>query len=142
MDKDFHRTFTKCPVCKLREELAEILGKPELKLGSGEDRFLEQLGDELKERGLARAEWHFHLDVKQGVVLDQQKAATIPIGSEVPGYGLMTDICMDCGCIYAVDLTRNDAKASIAPVPPMPNRAQRRRDAREGTGLFNPFSKS
>ena len=143
MDKDFHRTFTKCPVCTLREELAKILGKPELKLGGSEDRFLEQLGNTLKDRGLAREEWNFHLDVKQGVVTDRVKEASIPTGSEVPGYGLITDICMDCGCVYAVDLTRNDAKASIAPVPPLsPNRAQRRRDSRQGEGLINPFGSS
>lgn len=124
MDKDFHRTFTKCPCC------------------GSEDRFLEQLGKELRERGLAREEWNFHLEVKEGVVLDKTKEAAIPIGSEVPGYGLMTDICMDCGCIYAVDLTRNDVKKAIAPVPPMPDRAQRRRDAREQGKLFNPFSQS
>jgi len=120
MEKDFHRTFTKCPCC------------------GSEDRFLEQLGNELKDRGLAREEWSFHLDVKQGVVLDQTKVAAIPIGSEVPGYGLITDICMNCGCVYAIDLTRDDAESSIAPVPPMPNRAQRRRDAKDGR-LINPF---
>jgi len=120
MDKDFHRKFTKCPCC------------------GSEDRFLEQLGNELKERGLAREEWHFHLDVKQGVVLDQTKEAAIPIGSEVPGYGLITDICMNCGCIYAIDLTRKDVKKTIAPAPPMPNRAQRRRDTKDGK-LYNPY---
>jgi len=131
VNKDFHREFTKCPVCRLREELAEILGKPELATGSGEDRFLEQLGNEMKERGLAREEWNFHLDVKQGVVLDQTKAAAIPIGSEVPGYGFMTDICMDCGCVYSVDITRTEIKK---PPPPLaqPNRAQRRRMERDG----------
>jgi len=123
MDKNFHRTFTKCPCC------------------GSEDRFLEQLGNELKDRGLARPEWQFHLDVRQGVAIDQQKAAAIPIGSELPGYGIMTDICMDCGCIYAIDITRIDMKKSIAPAPPMPpNRAQRRRDARDG--LIGPFSSS
>lgn len=122
MDKDFHRTFTKCPCC------------------GSENRFFEQLGQELKDRGLGREEWNFHLDVKQGIVVDQQKAATIPIGSEIPGYGIMTDVCMDCGCVYAVDLTRADAKKSIAPAPPLVlNRAERRRDSREG-GL--PFSTS
>lgn len=138
MNKNFHKQFDKCPVCLLREELAKILGKPELILGTGSDRFLEQLGNELKARGLAREEWSFHLDVKQGVVVDQTKEAAIPIGSEVPGYGYMTDICMDCGCIYAIDLTRNDVKKSIAPQPPMqPNRAQRRRDARGGELPFS-----
>ena len=126
MDKDFHRTFTKCPCC------------------GSEDRFLEQLGNELKARGLAREEWNFHLDIRQGVVLDQVKEAAIPIGSEVPGYGIATDICMDCGCIYAIDLTRNDVKKTIAPLPPIiPNRAMRRRMGREGgPPLINPFSKS
>ena len=114
MDKNFHRTFTKCPCC------------------GSEDRFLEQLGNELKDRGLARDEWNFHLDIRQGVVVDQTKEAAIPIGSEVPGFGLMTDICMDCGCIYAIDLTRNDVKKSIAPAQMIPpNRAMRRRDARK-----------
>ena len=113
MDKDFHRTFTKCPCC------------------GSEDRFLEQLGIELKDRGLARDEWNFHMDIRQGVVVDPTKEAAIPIGSEVPGYGFMTDICMDCGCLYAIDITRSDVKKSIAPTQMIsPNRAQRRRDSR------------
>ena len=124
MDKDFKRQFTKCPCC------------------GGEDRFLEQLGNELKARGLAREDWNFHLDVKQGVVVDPTKAEAIPIGSEVPSYGYMTDICMDCGCVYAVDLTRNDVKKTIAPTQMIPpNRAQRRRMGREGSGQ-PPFSLS
>lgn len=133
MDKDFHRTFTKCPVCKLREELAAILGKPELTLGAGEERFLEELGKELKDRGLARAEWNFHMDAKEGVVVDQAIADKIPVGTEVPVFAFMTDICMDCGCVYAIDITRKDVKKP--PPPPtlvVPNRAQRRRDNREG----------
>lgn len=125
MEKDFHREFGKCPCC------------------GSEDRFLEQLGEELKERGLAKDDWHFHMDVRQGVVTEPSKAAAIPIGSEVPAYGFMTDICMGCGCIYAIDITRTDVKKSIAPAPPMqPNRAQRRRDGREGPPLYNPFSPS
>ncbi len=125
MDKDFHRTFTKCPCC------------------GSEDRFFEQLGNTLKERGLAREDWNFHLDVKQGAVVDPTKEAAIPIGSEVPGYGIITDVCMACGCIYAIDLTRNDVKKSVAPAQQIPpNRADRRRMGREGPEPINPFSKS
>lgn len=125
MDKDFHKTFTKCPCC------------------GSEDRFLEQLGNELKARGLAREEWNLHLDVRQGVAVDPTKEATIPIGSEVPGYGIITDACMNCGCVYAVDLTRADVKKTITPAQVMPpNRATRRRDARGGGQIINPFSKS
>lgn len=124
MDKDFHRNFNKCPCC------------------GSEDRFFEQLGNTLKERGLAREDWNFHLDVKQGVVLDPTKQEAIPIGSELPGYGIITDVCMDCGCVYAIDLTRNDVKKSIAPAQQIPpNRATRRMDAR-GQPIINPFSKS
>lgn len=101
MEKNFHKTFIICPVC----------GSP--------DRFLEQLGDELKERGLARPEWIFHLDVRQGPVIDPAKQQAIPIGSEVPAYGLMTDICMNCGVVYAVDVTRMDAKQELGPMPPV-----------------------
>ena len=120
MDKDFNRQFGKCPCC------------------GSEDRFLEQLGNELKERGLARKEWAMHLDVRQGVVVDETKEAAIPIGSEIPAFGLITDICMECGCIYAIDITRTNVKKSIAPAPLMPpNRAQRRRDERDsGPTLF------
>ena len=125
MEKNFHRTFTKCPCC------------------GSEDRFFEQLGNELKARGLAREEWNFRLDVKQGVVVDQIRESTIPIGSEVPGYGIMTDTCMNCGCVYAVDLTRSDVKKSLAPTTQMPpNRAQRRRvdrGGREGGAASGPF---
>jgi len=106
MDKDFHREFKKCPCC------------------GSEDRFLEQLADEVKERGLAREEWQFHFQIVEGVVVDQTKEVTIPIGSEMPGYGIMTDICMECGCIYAIDITRRDKKKSLPPVSPIPLRRE------------------
>ena len=120
MDKDFHRTFTKCPCC------------------GSEDRFLEALANELKERGLAREDWNFHYDVRQGIVVDKAKAEAIPVGSEIPGYGVATDICMNCGCLYAVDITRIGGKKSILPVQQMPpNRAERRRDAGSGGSPFS-----
>ena len=125
MEKDFSKQFTKCPSC------------------GSEDRFFELLGQTLKDRKLARDEWNFHYEVKQGFAVDQQKAAAIPIGSEVPGYGIVTDVCMNCGNIYAVDLSRLDVKKSIAAAPPLnPNRAQRRRDGREGPPMINPISLS
>ena len=123
MEKDFHREFTKCPQC------------------GSEDRFLEELGKELKERGVAREEWNMHLDVKEGHVVDEAKEAAIPIGSDVPAFGIITDICMNCGCIYASVLQRRDAKKGLPPAQPIPsNRAQRRRMGKEP--LINPFSPS
>ena len=138
MDKVFHREFNKCPICVIREELAEILGKPELKLGNGEDRFLEQLANEAKKKGLAREDWRFHFQIVEGVVVDPTKAKSALIGSEAPGFGIMTDICMDCGCIYAADLTRIDQKKSLPPAQVIPpNRAERRRVDREQSPPFS-----
>lgn len=102
MEKDFHREFTKCPQC------------------GSEDRFFEQLGDELRERGLAREDWEFHLQTESGVVVDKSREAAIPIGSELPGFGFRTDICMDCGSMYAIDLTRMDVKKSLPSVQSVP----------------------
>ncbi len=119
MEKDFHREFTKCPQC------------------GSERKFLEELGKELKERGLAREEWNMHLDVKEGHVVDQLKEAAIPIGSEVPGFGIITDICMDCGCIYAGVLERRDAKKGLPPARNIPPGK-----SQKGRPIINPFSNS
>lgn len=107
MEKDFSRQFTKCPAC------------------GSEERFLEELGKELIERGIARKGWAQHMDVKHGVVVDTQTEANIPIGSVLPTFNFMTDICMDCGCVYAVNITRGEVTKSV--MPQQPNRADRRR---------------
>jgi len=120
MDKNFSKQFTKCPCC------------------GSESRFLEEMAKELKERGLAREEWSFHYDIRQGAVVDRAKEASMPIGSEVPGFGITTEICVNCGCVYAIDITRIDKKKTVVPSPQMPpNRAARRRLEKEGGGFFN-----
>ena len=102
MDKDFHKTFDRCPVC------GSYL------------RFCEELGKELKERGLARPEWNMRYDSRQGVVADQNKAIIIPIGAHLPGYAIATDICMDCGTMYAVELRRLEGETRAVPRQRMP----------------------
>jgi len=120
MEKNFRETFTSCPCC------------------GSEERFFEQLANELKERGIARPDWSFHLDLKRGVVLDPAKEASIPIGSELPGFEFATDICIKCGCIYATELLRVDAKITLAQAPRLPlNRADRRRLGRDGELPFH-----
>ena len=125
MDKEFKATFTRCPNC------------------GSTDRFFEQMAQELKDRGLARPEWNFHYDVRNGVVADQQKMQLnqVPIGSELPGYVIQTDVCMQCGTVYAVELLRLQAKVSLPPTAPMPpmNRAMRRRIEKEGGNLSGPI---
>mgnify|MGYP001580241639 CR=1 FL=1 len=122
MDSNFHKEFIKCPAC------------------GSEDRFMEQLGREIKDRGLARPEWNMSWDFRQGVVVDQAKAKSIPIGSELPGYVITTDICMNCGCVYATNLTRVSGKIGIAPPQPiLPNRADRRRLEKLGGNFSSPL---
>ncbi len=72
MEKDFSKQFTKCPSC------------------GSEDRFFELLGQEMKDRKLTGDEWSFHYEVREGIVVDKQKAAAIPIGSEIPAYRIVT----------------------------------------------------
>ncbi len=143
MAGEYETKFDKCPVCKLREELAEILGKPELNIGSGESRFLESIGNIMKELGFARPDWNFHMSAHEGVAIDPQNKKVIPVDSSIPGYKFTTDICADCGCIYAKVVKLHDVKVVPPPpnivVPGQENRAQRRRDAREPR---NPFSSS
>ena len=99
MDKNFRRTFSICPVC------------------GGTHRFCEELGQELKDRGLARPEWNMRFDSRQGMVIDPSKAILMPVGISLPGFSIVTDICMDCGAIYAVELSRLEGKTSAMRPP-------------------------
>lgn len=109
MEKDFSKQFDSCPVC------------------GGTNRFCEQLGKESKENNRARKEWNFAYDARQGVAVDPVKAAGIPIGMELPGFYIQTDVCMDCGCVYATVLKRLSARQEVKEMPQQMNREQRRR---------------
>ena len=67
-------------------------------------QFMAALTKELKELGYARKEWNFYFDSRVGPVVDKAMEGKIPLGSMVPSYLVYTDICMDCGTIYAVKL--------------------------------------
>jgi len=82
-------------------------------------------------------DWKFHLQMESGVVVDKSREAGIPIGSELPWFGFRSDVCMDCGCIYAIDLTRMDAKKSLPPIQSVPPGT-----SQKGKPLINPFSTS
>ena len=92
MDKDFNKTFTQCPNC----------GSP--------DRFMESLGQELKDRKIANDKLQTFFSQVQGTLLDQRMTDRIPIGSSLPGFIVATDICTECGTIYAVKLIRTEGK--------------------------------
>jgi len=102
MDTKFHKDFKSCPAC------------------GSTNRFFESMANELKDRGVVRKEWAFYLDIKQGVVMDKVKEQRLIIGSQVPAYTYATDICMDCGCVYAMFIERSNATKSIEPATNMP----------------------
>ena len=91
----FSKEYDQCPAC------------------GSKDRFFEGLAKELKDRGLARENWTFGLDSKQGIVVDEAMGARVPIGSLVPGYEFITDICKDCGCVYARYVKERKARISL-----------------------------
>lgn len=95
--ENINQQFNQCPNC------------------GSERRFLESLVNEVKDRGYARKEWTLGLDFKRGAVIDPTREAAIPIGAQVPGYQITTDICMDCGAVYAVRIMSGEVTKSIAP---------------------------
>lgn len=86
---------------------------------SSTKRFAESVCNELRERGLTSPDFRYYYQATSGVVLDKSKEKSIPIGSELPVIIIYTDICMDCGTIYAVRLQRDTVKKHIVqPMPP------------------------
>ncbi len=91
-----------------------------------ENRFGESLAKELKDKGWAGDDFTYCLGIYTTPVVDKRFDSKIPIGSSVPVMIVHTDTCTDCGTIYAVRIGRSEAKKSLAPAQPMPNRMQRR----------------
>jgi len=95
MDKQFHKAFDQCPNCGCTQQ------------------FMKELGKELKARGFARQEWNLRYSVGEGVPTDKSFTGSIPVGTLLAGFNIMTDICMDCGTIYAVELQRVEGKGEV-----------------------------
>jgi len=95
--EQINKNFDSCPACK------------------STNRFFETMSNDIKTRGLARPEWTLCWDVRQGVVVDPAKEAAMPVGSEAASYVVKTDICLDCGCIYAINLSATMVKKSVQP---------------------------
>ena len=92
MESNFAKDFKQCPNC------------------GSDQRFMEQLGQELKDRKLAGEETNIYFSQASGTLMDGRKAAFMPIGIMLPGFQVATDICMDCGTIYAVRMVRLESK--------------------------------
>lgn len=90
------KKFNQCPVC------------------GSTNRFFEQLAQKVKDKGYGRPEWNFYLDVRQGPVTDKVMEPKVLIGSKLPFYRFATDICADCGCIYAVSIEEGEVEKQLA----------------------------
>lgn len=96
----FNKEFPTCPAC------------------GSTNRFFESMAQELIDSGLADPNFKAALSIAKGAVVDKTREASIPIGAEVPGWLIVTDLCLDCGCIYAVHIEENPAKKQIVRQPP------------------------
>lgn len=94
--ENIDKKFETCPVCGSKE------------------RFFETLAQELKDLGFARDIFQMHKDYLTGVVIDKAREQSMPIGSEVPTFEVRTDICLDCGNVYAISLVSGKAKKEAA----------------------------
>ena len=94
----FPITHDRCPVCKLREELAEILGKPDLKLYLGSES--RRVADMVKKQELAkkkvREEAQFALGRYQAGISDPGI-----VSLSAPIIESLLDVCVDCGCVWS-----------------------------------------
>jgi hypothetical protein len=99
------RRFDACPNC------------------GSEERLFGSLSKKLREMGYAREEWNMVYDAKQGPISDPAWEKKVPIGTRIPGFSIKTDICCDCGLVYAVEIGIGHASKKLPiQLPPGMNR--------------------
>jgi len=92
--------YVKCPACGSKKRHFERMSEEAIKIGMAKPGHLEAY------------------DHVNRVVADPAKLAVAPIGSEAPSIVVATEICMDCGCVYAPMVIRAKAKKTIAQPTP------------------------
>lgn len=103
MPEELVARFDKCPCC-----------------GSTR-RFVEEMANEVKAKGWMSPFFNFCAHVIQGIVREDnpQIEAKIPIGSTIPVFVIPLEVCLDCGCLYAIKLVRAEAKKTVPLGPQM-----------------------
>lgn len=91
------RTFDKCPAC------------------GSTNRFFERLTKEAKEDKQGKEDWRLFYQMIDRVVVDNRLAKSLPLGSKVQSYIVFTDICDDCGCVYAMEIRTSIAQKTFVP---------------------------
>ncbi len=95
--------FNKCPACKSSNRVFE--GQTIL----------------LREKGLATPDINFYYQGGRFLICNQRIQEKQVIGSKLPIIEVKTDICADCGLVYAVEVIIGEATKGIAPqkMPPI-----------------------
>lgn len=92
--------YTKCPAC------------------GSESRHFEELSAEAIELGSAKEGFVTGYDMTNGVIGEPEILQRLPLGSEAPSIRVVTDICKDCGSLYAVIVVTGKFKKQLAVAPP------------------------
>lgn len=80
-------------------------------------RMMETLGKEMKEQGLIGEDLDVGLNEMGGPLVDPRKANQMLSMSTRPGHFAMRDVCLSCGEIYVVKITRKPVVLGVG-VPP------------------------
>jgi hypothetical protein len=103
-----------CPVCSLKRWLIEVLGLKDAPPKTT-DRLFGDIAKELKTRGIMPKDKDLYKEVNQDVPIPDHVKARIPIGSEMPAFAFVADICTECGTQYAVKVQRLTATQGRKP---------------------------
>ncbi|KKN15521.1 hypothetical protein LCGC14_0985120 [marine sediment metagenome] len=101
-----------CPVCSLKRWLIEVLGLKET-APKANQRLHDEAASALIGRSLIPLGNTLSMNSYEGVPLPKEVVERLLIGAELPGLGYVTDICTECGAIYAKKVRRFVGKKGI-----------------------------
>jgi len=77
-----------------------------------------ELVKEAREKGLAMEDFSCTLALLGQPVADQRMMSKILVGTTVPMGVAAIDVCLGCGCIYAIEASRGNARIEVQQMPP------------------------
>ena len=128
-----------CPVCALRSFITEALeglyrhppkeGLPanmginfekleQMVKAATSPGLVEDMALEVKGKGWMRPEFEVGAVRMEAIVGDLSLDAKIPIGSTLPAFRVIADVCPKCGSVYAMKIVRIEVRKSLNIIPP------------------------
>ncbi len=92
---------------------------PKCRACGSESRHFEDISKQAVELGSAKEGFVTGFDMTNGVIGEPDILQHLPLGSEAPSIRVVTDICKDCGSLYAVIVITGKFKKQLAVVPPI-----------------------